>query len=75
MFEDYLVMPEGCEWTLLHNVASHESAYSLKCCLHSPKTRIAIMNVRTKETKTFIRGKEKSGNLIRIIELKGDETI
>lgn len=75
MFEDYLLMPEGCKWTLLHNVASHEIAYSLQSNWYSPKTRIAVMNVRTKETKMFIRELDKDGNLEKVIELKGDGTL
>lgn len=74
MFEDYLFMPEGCKWTLLHNVASHRNAYSLQCSWYKPSTRVAVMNVRTKETKTFIREIDKNGNLIGIVELKGDGT-
>lgn len=75
MFEDYLVMPEGNRWMLLHNVSSHRSAYSLQCSWYKPSTRVAVMNVRTKETKTFIREIDKDGNLVDIVELKGDGTL
>lgn len=75
MFEDYLFMPEGYKWTLLHNVASHENAYRLESNWYSPETRIAVMNVRTKETKMFISEIEKGGNLVKVIELKGDGTL
>lgn len=75
MFEDYLAMPEGGKWILLHNVSSHESAYSLESNWYSSKTRIAVMNVRTKETKIFISAIDKNGNLVGIVELKGDGTL
>ena len=74
-WDDYLVMPEKCRWINVNHVSSHEMAYLLECTWFNPKTRIAVMNIRTGETKIFIREIDTNGNLVDVIELKGDGTL
>lgn len=66
---DYLIMPEKGRWINANNVGSHETAYRLECNWFTSKTRIAVMDIRTGETKIFIREDDN------LIELKGDGTL
>lgn len=72
---DYLIMPEKGRWINVNNVVSHEMAYRLECNWFSPKQRIAVMDIKTGETKIFIREMDFNGNLVEVIELKGDGTL
>lgn len=63
----YIIIPERGNWTEIEATNS-EMAYAGACCWYSPKRKVAIMNMSTKETKIYTRELDKHGNLIRIIE-------
>ena len=65
----YLFMPEGSKWEELEREQNKlDVIYNLECSFYSPKTRIAIMNLETRETKIFTRELDATGNLIKVIE-------
>ena len=63
----YIIMPEGCRWSV-REAANHKTAYGFECSFYMPKTKIAVMDASTGETKIFSRELERNGNLKQVIE-------
>lgn len=66
--KEYTLMPEGCRWSTV-KAYSARMAYSLECCWYGPKTKVAVRDNETGETKIFTRELDKHGNLIRMQEV------
>ena len=64
----YIIAPEGCKWSE-REAANHKAAYCFECSWYSPKTRTAVIDAETGETKIFTRELEPNGNLKQVIEL------
>ena len=63
----YIIMPEGCHWSE-REAANHEAAYCFECSWYKPSTRVAVMDLKTGETRIFSRKLDPAGNLIEVVE-------
>jgi len=61
---EFTIMPEGGRWYITH-AYTMETAYRIECSWYSPKTRIAVRDNETGETKIFTRV-IKNGNLVKV---------
>ena len=64
--KQFLLMPNKGQWEIVEAM-THEMAYAGESCWHQPNTKIAVMDLKTKETKIFSRELDKNGNLIENI--------
>lgn len=67
----YLIMVEGANsWQEIERPQKDfKTVYCLECSFISPKTRIAIRNEETKETRIFTRRLDSNGNLLEVLEV------
>lgn len=63
--DNYIIMIPRCSWQIFEAINS-EMAYREICSWYLPDKKIAVMNLRTKETDVFTRELDSNGNLIRI---------
>ena len=63
----FLVMPEKARFTEI-DAETHRIAYCLCAAWYNPKTRVAVMDTETGQTKIFTRSIDASGNIVGIIE-------
>ena len=64
--KQFLFMPNGGQWEVIF-ATTHEMAYSSESNWYNPNTKIAVMDLETKETKIFTRELDKYGNLVETI--------
>lgn len=62
---NYIVMIPRCSWEIFE-AANSETVYGMICNWYMPNKKIAVMNLRTKETDIFTRELDSNGNVIRI---------
>jgi hypothetical protein len=62
----YLLMPNKGQWIIVAAM-THEMAYASESNWYNSNTKIAVMDLKTKETKIFSRELDKNGNLIENI--------
>lgn len=70
MEKSFLVMPEGCRWSLI-KAASAELAYRSECCWWAPDRKTAVMDVETGQTAVFTHENDEHGNIMTVHELDG----
>ena len=63
----YRIMPEGCRWSMI-DASTPKIAYMIVCSLYNPRTRIAVQDAFTGETKIFTRIIDAAGNLVEVVE-------
>lgn len=64
--KQFLLMPNGGQWEVI-SAMTHEMAYSSESNWYNTNTKIAIMDLETKETKIFTRELDEYGNFIKNI--------